>query len=115
VPPGAGQGRGDGHPPRRDATGHGRCAAARLRARDRAPPAPPVSAPPTYRPATLPSPAAIQKAVEQGHDVNEVEGAGNTPLHNAAWAGWLEGVELLLDLGAKADASNNAGDRPYHL
>ena len=53
--------------------------------------------------------------MEQGHDVNEVEGAGNTPLHNAAWSGWLEGAEFLLDLGASVDASNNAGDRPYHL
>ncbi len=39
--------------------------------------------------------------MDQGEDVNEVEGAGNTPLHNAAWAGWLEGCELLLGLGAK--------------
>lgn len=33
--------------------------------------------------------------------MNEVEGAGNTPLHNAAWDGWAEGVELLIGLGAK--------------
>ena len=46
--------------------------------------------------------------------MNEVEAAGNTPLHNAAYEGWLEGVELLLGLGAKINASNNAGDRPWH-
>ena len=46
--------------------------------------------------------------------MNEVEAAGNTPLHNAAYEGWLEGVELLLGLGAKTNASNNAGDRPWH-
>ena len=46
--------------------------------------------------------------------MNEVEAAGNTPLHNAAYEGWLEGVELLLSLGAKVNASNNAGDRPWH-
>ena len=39
----------------------------------------------------------------------EVEAAGNTPLHNAAYEGWQEGVELLLSLGAKVNASNNAG------
>jgi hypothetical protein len=33
--------------------------------------------------------------------VNEVEAAGNTPLHAAAWQDWPEGVELLLQLGAK--------------
>lgn len=58
--------------------------------------------------------AAIIKAVDSGEDVNEVEGAGNTALHNAAYEGWLEGAELLLSLGAKIDASNNAGDRPWH-
>lgn len=58
--------------------------------------------------------AAIVKAVEAGGDVNEIEGAGNTPLHCAAYEGWLEGCELLLSLGAKVNASNNAGDRPLH-
>ena len=37
--------------------------------------------------------AAIKKAVESGEDVNEDEGAGNTPLHCAAYAGWEEGCE----------------------
>ena len=45
--------------------------------------------------------------------VNEVEGAGNTPLHNAAYDGWCEGIELLVRLGAKLNASNNAGDTPW--
>ena len=35
--------------------------------------------------------AAIVKAVDEGHNVNEVEAAGNTPLHFAAFEGWLEG------------------------
>ncbi|KXZ46509.1 hypothetical protein GPECTOR_43g946 [Gonium pectorale] len=55
-----------------------------------------------------------QLVVGEGADVNEVEAAGNTPLHNAAFEGWAEGVELLLRLGAKVNASNNAGDRPWH-
>ena len=46
--------------------------------------------------------------------MNEVEAAGNTPLHSAAYEGWVEGIELLLSLGAKIDASNNAGDGAYH-
>lgn len=58
--------------------------------------------------------AAITAAIEAGNDVNEVEAAGNTPLHSAAYEGWLEGVELLIGLGAKVNASNNAGDRPWH-
>ncbi len=47
-------------------------------------------------------------------NVNEVEAAGNTPLHNAAYEGWTEGIELLISLGATVNASNNAGDRPWH-
>lgn len=45
--------------------------------------------------------AAVRKLVEDGEKVNEVEAAGNTPLHCAAYEGWLEGIELLLSLGAK--------------
>ena len=54
------------------------------------------------------------RVVDEGENVNEVEAAGNTPLHNAAYEGWIEGAELLLSLGAEIDASNNAGDRPWH-
>lgn len=45
--------------------------------------------------------------------INEVEGAGNTCLHNAAYDGWVEGIELLVKKGAKINASNNAGDTPW--
>ena len=62
----------------------------------------------------LPAHAAIKAAVEAGESVNEVEAAGNTPLHSAAYEGWIEGAQLLLSLGAKVNASNNAGDRPWH-
>lgn len=58
--------------------------------------------------------AEIARAVEAGEDVNEVEAAGNTPLHFASYEGWADGCELLLNLGAKINASNNAGDRPWH-
>lgn len=43
-----------------------------------------------------------------------MEAAGNTPLHSAAYEGWAEGVELLVSKGAHVNASNNAGDRPWH-
>ncbi len=45
--------------------------------------------------------AAIRQLVQTGENVNEVEAAGNTPLHAAAYEGWLEGAELLISLGAK--------------
>ena len=40
--------------------------------------------------------------MDAGENVNEVEAAGNTPLHCAAYEGWLEGIELLIKIGAKA-------------
>lgn len=58
--------------------------------------------------------AAVQKAVSNGHEINEVEAAGNTPLHCAAYEGWLEGVELLLKLGAKVSEHNNSASAQQH-
>ena len=63
---------------------------------------------------TMTCASGVVELVERGENVNEVEGAGNTPLHCAAYEGWEGGVELLLSLGAKVNASNNAGDRPWH-
>ena len=40
--------------------------------------------------------------------------AESAAVHNAAYEGWLEGAELLISLGAKVNASNNAGDTPWH-
>ena len=57
---------------------------------------------------------ALRAALSAGADPNEVEAAGNTPLHSAAFEGWADGVEALLRAGARPLASNNAGDRPWH-
>ena len=58
--------------------------------------------------------AEVVALVDAGESVNEVEAAGNTPLHCAAYEGWTEGIDLLVSMGAKVNASNNAGDRPWH-
>ncbi|CAG9467621.1 unnamed protein product [Pedinophyceae sp. YPF-701] len=58
--------------------------------------------------------AGIARAIEGGENVNEVDAAGNTPLHFAAWAGDTAVAKALLDSGALINASNNAGDRPWH-
>lgn len=50
---------------------------------------------------------AIRALVESGDDVNEVEAAGNTPLHAAAFEGWAQGVKLLLQLGAKVGCDHS--------
>ena len=39
------------------------------------------------------------------------EQAGNTPLHNAAYEGWLEGITFLIEKGAKVNATNNVRAR----
>ena len=57
----------------------------------------------------------IAKLIAEGDDVNEVEAAGNTPLHNAAYDGWCEGIELLCEHGAKLNASNNVRMRRVTL
>lgn len=38
-----------------------------------------------------------------------------TPLHHAAWHGYLECVRYLLDHGADPSLKNHYGERPYHL
>jgi ankyrin repeat protein len=43
----------------------------------------------------------VRQLIAEGESVNEVEAAGNTPLHSAAFEGWAEGVTLLLSLRAK--------------
>jgi hypothetical protein len=46
----------------------------------------------------------IKQLVVEGELVNEVEGAGCTPLHAAAYQDWVEGIDLLVQLGAKVSS-----------
>lgn len=59
--------------------------------------------------------AEVRRAVREGWDINEREAHGNTPLHIAAYEGWIEGVQVLLKLGAKTNIANLVGDTPWHL
>lgn len=43
----------------------------------------------------------VRRLVQQGDSPNEVEAAGNVPLHACAWQNWVEGIDLLIQLGAK--------------
>lgn len=49
--------------------------------------------------------------------VHAIDPDGSTPLHRAAWKGYVEIVELLIDAGADIDAHNNNthwGTTPLH-
>lgn len=50
--------------------------------------------------------AAIKYLLEIGVDVNAADCYGNTPLHYAARAKYVEAMELLLDYGAAKDVPN---------
>ncbi|NQY15603.1 MAG: ankyrin repeat domain-containing protein [Henriciella sp.] len=45
----------------------------------------------------------LERLLTSGHDVNATKELGRTALHQAALAGWLEGVKKLLDAGASVD------------
>ena len=68
---------------------------------------------PKLKQATIETDALLDKIAVDTKDANEVEAAGNSPLFNAAYDNWVEGIDLLVSLGAKVNASNNAGDTPY--
>ena len=55
----------------------------------------------------------LRELVANGEDINEVDGAGVTPIMCAAYEGWAEGIDVLVELGAKVNASNNAGDTAW--
>jgi len=53
--------------------------------------------------------------IELGADVNHDAGGRGTPLHRAAAAGKLRAARMLLDHGARVDATNNQGQTPLGL
>jgi hypothetical protein len=66
-------------------------------------------------PAVLRSKARITKLlVEKGADVNTVDNAGCSPIFYAAYAGFAEGVQMLLDAGATLRISDRLGNTPLH-
>ncbi|MGC9105409.1 MAG: ankyrin repeat domain-containing protein [Thermoprotei archaeon] len=48
-------------------------------------------------------------------DVNIRDKDGNTPLHLAAWYGYLDIVKFLVEHGADVNARNAEGNTPLHL
>jgi hypothetical protein len=50
-------------------------------------------------------------AAAQPSAIREVEAAGNTVLHAAAYGGWVEGVKLLLELGAKVKRRERGAEK----
>ena len=88
--------------------GEGEWRGARVPARGRHPPHHPTHF------LSPPQPPALAAALAAGANPNEVEAAGTTPLHCAAYGGWEAGVRTLVAAGAKVAASNNAGDRAWH-
>ncbi len=59
-------------------------------------------------------PAQIQAALDKGVKLSTRDGAGQTPLHVAAYKGIPEIVELLISKGAKTDAKDNTDGTPLH-
>jgi ankyrin repeat protein len=55
----------------------------------------------------------VKALCAKGVDVNEVDAAGVTPIMCAAYEGWAAGIDLLVELGAKVNSSNNAGDTAW--
>ncbi len=58
---------------------------------------------------------AARAALELGADVNEVNGQGNTALHEAAKLGLVEVARFLVENGANLEAKNKRGVRPIEI
>ena len=56
--------------------------------------------------------ARVRELIEQGADVNVRNYKGQSALHCAAKAGFVDIVEVLLDHGARVDAEDDAGETP---
>ena len=51
--------------------------------------------------------AALKECLEDGEDVTQTASNGNTALHWAAFHGFTDVIEVLLQKGAALDAPNN--------
>ncbi len=60
------------------------------------------------------NPKVVQDLLEQGADVNVTNYKGQSALHCAAKAGFVEPVRILLDHGADVNAQDRDGDTPLH-
>jgi hypothetical protein len=58
--------------------------------------------------------AVKQELREQPEDLNQIDFAGNTPLHAASIAGYKDIVQYLLEAGCSIDPVNTARDTPLH-
>lgn len=58
--------------------------------------------------------AALELCLDLGAAVNATNVAGLTALHGAAFKGWNEGVQALVDRGASLDAKDVQGRLPLH-
>ena len=57
----------------------------------------------------------LQKAINDGADVNKADNEGATPLYVAAYKGHLEVVQHLLENGADVNKSTNGGFTPLYI
>ena len=57
----------------------------------------------------------VERLLEDGADVNEVDEKGMTPLHHAARRGHDDMTHMLLARGASVNAQDQDGNTPLHL
>jgi ankyrin repeat protein len=69
----------------------------------------PDATPPATDPASAARLERIRRSLEQGLDVNKADPNGRTALMMAAFEGYTDVVELLLDGGAEVDRSDDTG------
>lgn len=58
---------------------------------------------------------AINTLLDQGHDINQQDNRGYTPLLAAAAGGQVQAIELLVNHGADLNAMDNAGNTALHI
>ena len=60
-------------------------------------------------------PAALEMILRRSCDANVRDSSGSTPLHHVAVSGRIEGIKLLLSMGAEVNASTTRGVTPLHV